>query len=273
MKERFGDRWVPVLLSALFHGSLVAALGWSWWQWHDRRPPPAPSLAIEATVVTAEPEAAPAPPAPEPEAATAPPQPDEAAAAEQRQAAEKRAAEQQELDRKAAEKLAADQQAAEQQAAEQKAAAEREAREQATRKEAEAAKQKAEKQKADKLKAQEALARQKLESDLRAQLAAEERLNAARAGGQQAQYAALIRARIERAWIRPPSARAGLNCEVHVTQVPGGEVTGVQIGSCNGDEAVRGSIEAAVYRASPLPTPENADLFERNLVFNFKPNE
>jgi len=111
------------------------------------------------------------------------------------------------------------------------------------------------------------------QADLRARLAAEERVNAARSGAQAQQYAALIRARVERAWIRPPSAQAGLDCEVHVTQVTGGTVTGVQIARCNGDAAVRESIEAAVYRASPLPVPENPDLFERNLVFNFRPNE
>ena len=83
----------------------------------------------------------------------------------------------------------------------------------------------------------------------------------------------MIRDRVTRAWIRPPSARAGVNCEVHVTQIPGGVVTGVQIGSCNGDQAVRESIEAAVYRASPLPTPSNPDLFDRSLVFNFHPDE
>ncbi len=86
-------------------------------------------------------------------------------------------------------------------------------------------------------------------------------------------WLALIRDKVTRAWIRPPSARAGVNCEVHVTQVPGGVVTGVQIGSCNGDAAVRESIEAAVYRASPLPTPSNPDLFDRNLRFNFHPDD
>jgi colicin import membrane protein len=50
-------------------------------------------------------------------------------------------------------------------------------------------------------------------------------------------------------------------------------VTGVQIGNCNGDAAVRESIEAAVYRASPLPTPSNPDLFDRSLKFNFHPDE
>jgi colicin import membrane protein len=47
----------------------------------------------------------------------------------------------------------------------------------------------------------------------------------------------------------------------------------VQIGSCNGDAAVRESIEAAVYRASPLPSPTNPDAFDRNLTFMFHPDE
>jgi colicin import membrane protein len=76
---------------------------------------------------------------------------------------------------------------------------------------------------------------------------------------------------VERAWVRPPSARVGLACEVRVTQVPGGTVTGVRIGQCNGDEAVRQSIEAAVHRASPLPQPADPALFERELIFNFAP--
>jgi colicin import membrane protein len=45
----------------------------------------------------------------------------------------------------------------------------------------------------------------------------------------------------------------------------------VQVGRCNGDEAVRQSIEAAVYRASPLPEPPDPALFERNLVVKFAP--
>lgn len=96
---------------------------------------------------------------------------------------------------------------------------------------------------------------------------------AARAGGLGVQWAAAIQARIQRAWIRPPAARAGLDCTVAVTQVPGGEVVAVRVLSCNGDETVRQSIEAAVYRASPLPPPPDPSLFERNLEVRFKPND
>jgi colicin import membrane protein len=112
------------------------------------------------------------------------------------------------------------------------------------------------------------------EAELRRRLLAEERGAAARSGPAADQWKAQIRARIERAWIRPPSARPGVECEVAVTQVPGGEVTSVRVESCTGgDDALRSSVETAVYRASPLPLPPDPSLFERNLRLTFKPND
>ncbi len=64
-----------------------------------------------------------------------------------------------------------------------------------------------------------------------------------------------------------------LNIIVHVTQIPGGEVVGVRLGECNGDDVVVRSIEAAVYQSSPRPLPPDPELFERNLRFTFKPEE
>ena len=83
----------------------------------------------------------------------------------------------------------------------------------------------------------------------------------------------MIEQRIVRNWNRPPSARTGLECRVRVAQTPGGTVLSVQIDQCNGDAAVKQSIEAAVMRASPLPPPPDPRLFERNLVLVFKPLE
>jgi colicin import membrane protein len=111
------------------------------------------------------------------------------------------------------------------------------------------------------------------EADLKAQIAAEEKLAAARTSSLMSLYVGQITARIERAWIRPAGAAVGLECEVRVTQVPGGAVTAVQIARCNGDESVRQSIEAAVFRASPLPSPPSPDLFERILVVTFRPRD
>jgi biopolymer transport protein TolR len=65
-------------------------------------------------------------------------------------------------------------------------------------------------------------------------------------------YRLSLQNRITHAWIKPPSARRGIDCRVEVTQIPGGEVTNARVTQCNGDAAVRQSIENAVYRASPI---------------------
>jgi colicin import membrane protein len=107
---------------------------------------------------------------------------------------------------------------------------------------------------------------------LKRSLDQELRQDAARSSGALASWQSQITARIQRAWLRPASARSGIECVLNVTQVPGGEVTNVRIGTCNGDQAVRESIEAAVYRASPLPPPPDPSLFERSLVITFRPD-
>ena len=109
------------------------------------------------------------------------------------------------------------------------------------------------------------------ESELQRQLAEEEGRMQAENAGLLNQYAALIEQRIVRNWNRPPSARSGLDCEVKVAQTPTGTVLSVEVGKCNGDAAVRQSIEAAVLRSSPLPPPPDPRLFERNLLLRFRP--
>ena len=109
------------------------------------------------------------------------------------------------------------------------------------------------------------------ENDLQKQLADEEGRAQAENAGLLNQYIAQIQQRVVRNWNRPPSARTGLECQVKVTQTPSGVVLTVQVTTCNGDAAVQQSIEAAVLRSSPLPPPPDPRLFERNLVFVFKP--
>ncbi len=91
--------------------------------------------------------------------------------------------------------------------------------------------------------------------------------------GALARYIYAIQQTIQRHWIEPASAVAGLECVVNVRQLPGGEVVDVTIGQCNGDDAVKRSIQAAVRKASPLPEPEDPTLFERNLRITFKPEQ
>jgi colicin import membrane protein len=286
MTERKTDRVVSVSLSVLVHAAILGVLAWGWWQY--RQPTPTPqSLAIEGTVVHNAAPPTPAPPAPTPPVQQPqPPQPtpdeqaqqkaqeeqeqrrkaDEARLAEQKHIAETAAAQQrqrEEAEKAAAEKATAEKAAAEKAAAE-KAEADRKAEEQ---RKAEAARQA--KAEADK-KAQE---RAQREADLRAQLAAEEHLNAVQASPAKAEYLSLITARINHAWIRPPTARAGVKCSVHITQVPGGVITNVSVTGCNGDESVRQSVETAAYRASPLPAPSDPALFDPNIDVTFAPDE
>jgi colicin import membrane protein len=126
--------------------------------------------------------------------------------------------------------------------------------------------------------ARAAAAREAAERELQAALAEEaalgegDRLAALRASGMAAQWGAAIRGRVQRAWIRPDTARSGIDCTVAVTQTTGGIVSAVEVRACNGDEAVRQSIEDAVRRASPLPAPPDPALFEREILLRFKPD-
>lgn len=203
---------------------------------------------------------------------------------EQRQAQEERRrqeAEQARLDterRKAAQKKQAAAEEARKAEQRKQAAADaaRKAEQQKKQAAAEAAR-KAEQQKqaaAEAARKAEAQRRQtQREADLASQLAAEEELLAAADSGQLDQYAEIIRQKVERNWIRPASARQGLNCVVLVRQIPGGEVVEVRVTECNGDAAVVRSIEAAVLRSSPLPAPPNPALFDRSLRFEFRPQD
>lgn len=276
LKEHAG----PLLGSATLHlvlaGAVIAA---ALWTVTPRLNPPA---AIDAYVARlpaprAAPPPAPAPPAPP--AAEPAPTPNLVADRE-REAAEAaaRARHEEELRVTAAREAEATLKAkadAERRAAEQQAAAReaqrREAAATAARREAEETKRKLEeaKRKTEAEAAQRALQ----ESDLVKQLAAEEHRLGAENSGLLDRYRSDLQARIERAWNRPPTARAGLKCTVFVTQVPGGTVTNVRLGECNGDAAVQQSITLAVYRASPLPAPADPSLFERNLQLVFEPHD
>jgi len=289
MSERRSDRAVSIALSILIHAAIVGALLWGWWQY--RQPAVTPSnLAIEATVVRDAPPvaAAPAPSAPPPpDNPPPPPAPDEQALEQAREQAREQAQAAQAARDKAAQERAAEVHAAEERAAQEKrdAEAQRAATEKAEAERAAAAKAEAERaaaaakaeaeRKAQLLAQQRKLEQERAqrEADLRAQLASEEHLNAVQSSPAKAEYLSLITARINRAWIRPSSARPGVKCSLHITQIPGGEITHVVVAGCNGDEAVRQSVETAAYRASPLPAPSDPALFDPNIDVTFAPDE
>jgi colicin import membrane protein len=111
----------------------------------------------------------------------------------------------------------------------------------------------------------------RLQADLDRAIESELAANRARDSGLYDEYIRNITNQIRQRWIRPPGAPADLECVVHVTQIPSGDVTSISVGSCNGDAAVIRSIEVAVQKASPLPRPGDPSLFQRNLEVTFRP--
>jgi colicin import membrane protein len=286
-------RWRAIALSVLLHTGIVAAAVYGWFSWKHRPPEPT-TLAIAATVVDertlknlpSAPAPAPKPPPePEPEPEEqGPPKPDPAEVErkqeEERLAQEKLEQQKKEAEEKEQERLEAEKQEVEKKE-QQRVEAEKQAAAKAAAEKAAAEKKKADDAAAEKKKADDAVAAKKAaeekarlarEAELRRTLEAEERGNALRNSDQANRWHAAIVAKIQRAWIRPPSARPGVTCIVSVQQIPGGEVTAVRVASCSiEDAALRQSVENAVYSASPLPPPPDPALFERNLELTFAP--
>ncbi|HEX4267376.1 MAG TPA: cell envelope integrity protein TolA [Steroidobacteraceae bacterium] len=302
MAESVRDRWLSIGMSVLLHGSLIVLLALGWW--HFREPAPAPTPPIDATVVDARtlkgvgvaptpspqkkapPQAQPQQPPPAPVEGPPPPTPDEVAMRQQaaKEEAEHEALAQQRLQAREAQRKAAEAAAAEQAEEAQKAEEEQAAAQAAAQAKKLAAAQKA----AAKLAAKKKLAEERKLADekkLAAQQAAAERaarvadLNqslqederATAASGALASWTSEITSRIQNAWIRPPTAQRGLKCVLNVGLVQGGSVTSVSIGECNGDDAVRQSIQTAVYNASPLPAPPDGIAFPSQLIITFQP--
>lgn len=309
MTESVRDRWLSIGMSVLLHGSLIALLALGWWHFREQAAPPS-SVPINATVVDARtlkgvgtaptPAVKPKAPPPQPEVTQPegppPPTPDEIAMREQaakaeaqheaeaqqellrrQQAKQAREEAQRQAEEQAAAKAAAAKQAEEAQAAEQarKAAA---AKKLAEAKKKAAAKLAAAKKAAEerKLAEEKKLAEQRAAAERAARVAdlqqsLREDEQAAAASGALASWQSEITSRIQNAWIKPPTAQPGIECVLNVSLVPGGSVTGVSLGQCNGDDAVRQSIQTAVYNASPLPAPPNGIPFPRQLIITFKP--
>lgn len=168
-------------------------------------------------------------------------------------------------------------QAEEKRKQEQAKLAEQKRKEQEQRKAEVEKKRKAEQQK------KETAERQKLaEQGMKEQLAREEKERAdsraraeqaARAQSELAKYEGLIRQRVERNWVRPAGWSRGMECIVRVRLVPTGEVISATVIRGSGNAAFDRSVENAVYKAAPLPLPEDKTLFEhfRELELRFRP--
>ena len=151
-----------------------------------------------------------------------------------------------------------------------------------------AAQEKAQKQKEQEQKRAAEVARQQeqkrqqkqAEQSLQQQMAAEEKTRqdaerAARAATVVDQYKVLIRQRVSQSWSRPLGSAKGLKCTVHVSLTPSGGVLAAKVVKSSGNPVFDRSVENAVFKAEPLPLPNDPTLFDnfREIDFIFDPDK
>ncbi len=271
---RDSQNLVPVGMAVLLHvvifTSMVVAFDYA-------RPMPFTPLAVQATLVQEIPEQAPPPPVaqpepePEPDPIVEEPEPEPDNSAELRRQAEE---EKRRVDALIEQKRLDDLKKKE---AEEKKRKEREEADRKKREEEEKERKRieAEKKREDDIRRQrEENERRRLELEAeqrQAEIDAEERRLAAANSPAMAVYQNTIMQKVQRNWAMPASVTSDTSCVVMVRQTRTGEVISARIASCNGDEAVIRSIEAAVRRASPLPEPSDPDLFRSELRITMQP--
>lgn len=148
---------------------------------------------------------------------------------------------------------------------------------------ANAEKKRVEKELADKAKAENARAKQaKADLERKQQAAAAAQQQAAQNAEQQARiagevdkYKALIVNAIGRHWILPENADSSLSSQFRIRLAPDGMVLEVSLTRSSGDPLLDRSAQTAIYKASPLPVPTNAETFNlfRDISLTVRPEQ
>lgn len=86
-----------------------------------------------------------------------------------------------------------------------------------------------------------------------------------------ADYLGKIRGRIRGNIVLPPDIKGNPEAVFEVTQLPSGEVISVKVKKSSGNPALDGAVERAILKSSPLPKPEQSDLFDRLLNIPYRP--
>ena len=86
-----------------------------------------------------------------------------------------------------------------------------------------------------------------------------------------ADYVSKIRLKIKGNIVLPPSIHGNPEAVFDVTQLPSGEILNVKMRKSSGNPTLDAAIERAIKKSEPLPKPDQADLFQRDLQLKYKP--
>ncbi len=81
-------------------------------------------------------------------------------------------------------------------------------------------------------------------------------------------YAALIKRAIGQRWILPVDVDREASCKVQIRLAATGQVLSVTVIRSSGNPLLDRSVNAAVYKASPLPVPSDSAAFAKMRVIN-----
>jgi TonB family protein len=73
--------------------------------------------------------------------------------------------------------------------------------------------------------------------------------------------------------VLPPEIKGNPEAIFEVTQLPSGEVISVKLKKSSGHAALDAAVERAILKSSPLPKPEQSDVFSRLLTIPYRPLE
>jgi colicin import membrane protein len=88
-----------------------------------------------------------------------------------------------------------------------------------------------------------------------------------------ADWIAKIKGKIRGNIVLPPEVKGNPEAIFDVTQLPSGEIIGVKLRKSSGVSQLDAAIERAILKSSPLPKPEQGELFSRSLELKFRPLE
>ena len=86
----------------------------------------------------------------------------------------------------------------------------------------------------------------------------------------EAKYILNIKSRIENNWLIPHDIKHDKICTAIVNQLPSGKITSVKIHGCSGETLYVDSLINAVWKSSPLPMAQDIQVFQENLILQFK---
>jgi colicin import membrane protein len=82
-----------------------------------------------------------------------------------------------------------------------------------------------------------------------------------------------VREKIRGYIVLPPDIRGNPEALVLVTQLPSGDVLNAKLVISSGHRAYDDAVMRAILKSSPLPKPDSAALFERELKLTFRPQD